>query len=273
MKTKFQQGLAILFVGISVILTTTHASAQTDGTLTFTFTETAAGQTKNVLAVWIQDNNGVFVKTKMRFWGTKTTDHLPTWKANSSQNVVDATTGATLTASTSPTAYGVKTVTWDGKNASSVTVADGTYKILVESSWGSPEPSSNNHSTLVTYTFTKGATATHATPTADATFSNITIDWVPAATVVEELSTTKSITVYPNPSKGSVQLDFQRSYSVTRILVENMAGEVVYQEAPKQNLLGVKSMDLQWLPNGVYVVEVLSDKKSDSYKSKIIITK
>ena len=57
------------------------AYSQTDGTLTFTYTQNVpagTSATKNVLAVWIEDNAGTFVKTKLRRWGGGTSDHLPT---------------------------------------------------------------------------------------------------------------------------------------------------------------------------------------------------
>ena len=73
MKNFFMLSLAIGFVLISTI----NVKAQTAGTLTFTYTQTApsASATKNVMAVWIEDNSGTFVKTKMRYWSNSTNDH------------------------------------------------------------------------------------------------------------------------------------------------------------------------------------------------------
>ncbi|NBX28636.1 MAG: hypothetical protein EBR55_10435 [Chitinophagia bacterium] len=67
--------------------------AQTQGTLTWSFTPTShtgfAG-TRNVLAVWIETSTGTFVKTKMRYVGGGTDDHLPTWAAKAGCSNVNA---------------------------------------------------------------------------------------------------------------------------------------------------------------------------------------
>ena len=97
-----------------------------------------------VLAVWIETSTGTFVKTKLRYVGGGTDDHLATWgkaagcvnttavTATTGCNVTDATTGATQTT------FPSRTVTWDGKNtngtANGTTVADGTYSCLLYTS-------------------------------------------------------------------------------------------------------------------------------------------
>jgi hypothetical protein len=52
--------------------------------------------------------------------------YLYQWKANSSSNVTDATTGATLAN------HQTHTVTWNCKNVSQVVVPDGDYKVWIE---------------------------------------------------------------------------------------------------------------------------------------------
>ena len=197
---------AMLMIGLS-----TKVKSQTAGTLTFTFTQSAptTQATKNVMAVWIEDGSGVFVKTKMRYWSSGTSDHLPSWKTNSAQSVVDAATGATRTASTSPTAFGAKTITWDGTNVSAAVVADGTYNIYIESSYCNPEPSSNQHWVITNFAFTKGPTAVHLTPTGPTNFSNITLDWVPAVATspVVTTGTTTTITQTTATCSGNVTSD------------------------------------------------------------------
>ena len=99
----------IIFTLYCLVSLISSVNAQTPGTLNFTFTPTSHSGyqgTKNVLAVWIQSSTGAFVKTKLRYAGNSTKDHLPTWAVNaggsstnclsSNCNVVGATTGATL---------------------------------------------------------------------------------------------------------------------------------------------------------------------------------
>jgi hypothetical protein len=86
------------------------------------------------VVVWIQNESGTFVKT-LAVWGSDRGD-LGTWSANSSRSVVDATTGATI--STSSSNLSAK---WNMKNVSQQTVANGAYWLCIEQS------SVNNSST------------------------------------------------------------------------------------------------------------------------------
>jgi len=190
--------LQLLFIGIIFLFASISAKAQTEGELTFKFTQVQpVTVTKNVLAVWIENSSGTFVRTKMRYWRAGTTDdHLPTWKAKSGQNIVDASTGATLTSSSTPTAFGAKTVKWDGKTGALTaltTVPDGTYKVFVESAWSNSAPD-NQHQDIQSYTFTKGPAADHVVGTNTTNFTNITLDWVPSTPIP-----TYTVTVSANP--------------------------------------------------------------------------
>ncbi len=176
-----------LMMYVSLCLSVNMA-AQTAGTLTFTFTEVAKTPTYNgnfqhVLAAWVQTNSGAFVKTKLRYAGSGTSDHLPTWAANAgcassanclggACNIVDGTTGATRS---SWTGY---TITWDGCIGAAGTGTlqpDAVYKVTIQSTW--------NHGTTGTatssYTFTKGPSADHQTPAANSYFTGVKLDWVP----------------------------------------------------------------------------------------------
>ncbi len=252
--------------------------AQTTGTLTFTFTEaphstasTYNGNAQHVLAVWIQNTTGTgtgtFVKTKLRYVGNGTKDHLPTWAVNSGGtasnatstacNKTDATTGATLSSWTT------KTITWDGKNVSGTsngtTVADGSYKVTIQSTW--------DHGTAGTvtksYTFTKGPTADLQTPANDVNFTGITLNWVPTATGVESISLNPEINVYPNPTNGIFNVDFNKA---NNIKVVNILGSVVYDEKIDQAAAGTKNIDLTNFANGIYMINVSNDEGSSTYK-------
>ncbi len=248
--------------------------AQTAGTLSFTYTQTAPSgtATKNVMAVWIEDSlTSTFVKTKMRYWSSGTNDHLPSWVSNSAQNVTDATTGATRTASTVPSAFGSKTITWDGKGAvSGTTVNDGVYKIMIESSYCDPQPSNGQHWLLYSFSFRKGPNAVHLTPTGPANFSNIVIDWVPAGTGIETISANSSAKVYPNPTNGIISVDIQHA---TSIKIENTLGAVVYKEILGKSASGIKNIDLSKFENGIYFVKVQNEITKEFQTFKIALNK
>ncbi len=201
MKTSFSHFLSLACIALATSFSVS-VSAQTAGTLTFSFTPVTMSPgysgTRNVLAVWIQTSaNGAagFVKTKLRYAGGGTSDHLPTWSVNAggtagnclsaapNPNVTDATTGATLSSFTA------KSITWDGKNvvglANGTTVADGAYRVAIQETW--------NHGTTGTVTtyfaFTKGPTEDKQTPANTANFTGITLDWLPSTTVTNTITT------------------------------------------------------------------------------------
>jgi hypothetical protein len=262
--------------------------AQTDGTLTFTYNQPQPTNPapnagiKNVYAVWIENAAGTFIKTKARYVSTSTDDHLPSWGAkagcaNSTAvaatgnncNVTDGLTGATRTTSTSPTAFGAKTITWDGKNVvgttNGTTVADGNYVVWIESSWR--DSGSNNHGAIASFTFTKGPTAVTLTPTSPSTyFNSVTINWVPTNLSVEEVKNTEpAVVIYPVPSTGVFNIDFKND--VKNINVYNLLGQTVFTEVLEiGNALTTKQIDLSNLENGSYIISLTNEHGTSNYE-------
>lgn len=257
----------------TLFLSSKTVSAQTAGTLTFTFTEIAKsptynGNSQHVLAVWVQTNAGAFIKTKLRYAGGGTSDHLPTWSVNAGgtagnclaagANVVDATTGATRASWTS------YNVTWDGcvGPAGNGTIQpDGIYKVTIQSTW--------NHGTtgtaITSYTFTKGTAQDTQTPANTANFSNVYLHWTPTApTGINEASIgNPEITVYPNPTSGVFNIDYAKA---NNIKVTNTLGVVVYDEKVIDSTSGAKSIDLSNFSNGIYFINVSNENGSSKYK-------
>lgn len=244
--------------------------SQTTGSMTFTFNNPKPGNnaSKNVMAIWIEDANGNFVKTRCRYWGNKTKDHLPSWKSKSSQNTVDAVTGATLFSTSSPTAFGDKTITWDGTDADGNVVADGTYKILVESSWCNPEPADNQHKFLSTFTFEKGSTTSTVSPS-DTNLNNINIEWKPGSSGVKELENDISFSIYPNPTAGQLNIKFDSETEVKLINITSLEGKLIYTEKIANLTLLEKQLDIEDLANGPYYLEIVSKDGSVVTKSFI----
>ena len=260
--------ITLLFILLGFI---SPSIAQTAGTLTFTFTAVTKSPgysgTQNAIAVWIQTDAGLFVKTKMRNAGSKTKDHLPTWAVNSGGsatncllsacNVTDATTGATLGNFTT------HTIVWDGRGVNGTLngsiVADGVYKITIQETW--------NHGTTGTttrsYTFTKGPNAVHLTPADDADFKSMTIDWAPGSSSVNSIAEKPLIDVYPNPTNGIFTVDYSQA---TKIKVVNLLGQDVYEIDINQEMEGTENIDMSKLPNGMYIVMVYNGATSSNYK-------
>lgn len=258
---------------------------QTAGTLTMTYnqpqptTPSLNQGVKNVYAVWIENSTGTFIKTKCRYTSTTTDDHLPTWSSKcgcastsvatgAACNVTDALTGATRTTSTTPTAFGAKSVTWDGKNVvgttNGTTVADGTYKVWVESSWN--DGTNNIHNEINSFAFTKSNVATHATYTGDTYLNTIVIDWVPTALGINDLINSEpAVVIYPVPSKGIFNIDLKNE--VKDIKVYNLLGQTIYSEQfENSNAVTNKQIDLSGFTDGNYVFSLTNDNGTSNYE-------
>jgi hypothetical protein len=261
-KKKLMKNLQRVILCI-VILTLLGGSAklfsQTTGKLNFSVTTLAPSGNwgnKHVLAIWIEStaSPSVFIKTKAKYGSED--DHLTSWSAKSGKSTVDATTGPTITS------YDTKSVIWNGTTVANVVVPDGDYKVFVEMGWGSDKV--NQHA-VTSFTFTKGPSAVHLTPTGTTNYSNVTVDWVPTATLVESVSN-NSVSVYPNPSKGLLYLKMQQSIPSAKLSVVNSLGAVVYQKNIEEGYTGNMNIDLSSFSNGLYFVKLKSPEQEFVYK-------
>jgi hypothetical protein len=222
--------------------------AQTAGTLSFSYTpvaHTGNWGSKHVLAVWIQDSSNNFIRTKFRYWGNGTNDHLPNWKTNSNQNVTDATTGATLTS------YSTKSLTWDGTDLNGTLLPDGDYKVTIEECW-----SHGSSKVTKSFTFTKNASESHLTPGDDADFTNVSINWVPSTTGIESIEDSDAFSIFPNPVHDKINIDFHANSQACNINIVNILGQEIYSEKKNETYAGVISIDLSTFNNGIYFVKV-----------------
>ena len=254
----------------SAFATALSMYAQTSGTLTFSFTtiaHTGYSGTKNVLAVWIETNSGQFVRTKLRYAGGGTNDHLPTWAVNAggsasnclsaSCNISGATTGATLPGAVT------KTITWDGTNVSGTQMADGTYKVAIQETW-------NHGGGTVTryFTFVKGPSSDVQSPAADGNFTGMSLAWNPSAAGVEENETEKGVKIYPNPSSSgifTIEFDHADKLKVVNVLGVSVMEEKISSDDSK------KSIDLSRFSNGVYFICLTDGAKTTEHR--VVINK
>lgn len=98
------------------------------GTLVVTFRTHSYQGTyapKNVLAVWVVDANGQYVRD-LAIYADNHVDRLGRWRKDSGKDKPDATTGATRKQ------HGKVSVVWDGTDAQGKPVPDGTYRIRIE---------------------------------------------------------------------------------------------------------------------------------------------
>jgi hypothetical protein len=230
----------ILFFFATLVL-----MSQTPGTLSFSVTTTSAGgySPAHLLAIWIENNSASFIKTKIKYSSSGNLDHLQTWVTKSGQNVVDATTGATLSA------HGTITFLWNGTNVTGTVVPDGDYSIWLEMAWAS---SLTTGKTVNSFPFTKGTSTYHSTPVNTTNFLSPVIDWTPASTGMEGVLENKEIIVYPNPSTGLINIDFKNPHQEGVIEVISMNGKVVFTDKISDVSAGKRTIDLSSLSDGIY---------------------
>jgi len=153
--------------GNEVSFKTAAVSANTPGTLTVSVLTVSMGgnySPKNVVAIWIQTNTGVFVKSLLVYANTRKND-LTTWFPISKGSTVNAITGATQSSNA------VRTCTWNGTDLSGAVVADGIYKVWMNMADGKTAFSS--------FSFNKGPVVDTVKPANVTGFSNISISWAP----------------------------------------------------------------------------------------------
>ncbi|MGW8315311.1 MAG: T9SS type A sorting domain-containing protein [Bacteroidales bacterium] len=240
------------------------SSAQTAGTLTFSYTPVAHSGTwgeKHVLAIWIQDNSDNFIRTEFRYWGNGTDDHLPDWKASSNENITDATTGATLSA------YSSRTFTWDGTDLGGTLLPDGDYKVTIEECW-SHGP---GNKVTTSYTFTKNESESHLTPEDNDDFTGVTIDWIPSTTGFGSVEYSGKFAVFPNPAHHKIYIDFFANAQNCNIYIVNTLGQEVYSEKEQKTYSGLKIIDVSTLKNGIYFVNI--EMNSEIHAVPIVLFK
>jgi len=228
---------------LALLICISYLSAQTDGTLTVTATtsktSTPTYNPKNIVAMWIEDSSGKFVKTLLAYAGERK-QHLKTWKAVTTvagalYNTVDAKTGATQNS------HAARTCTWNGKNRSSVLVADGTYKLRMELT-----DNDGTVQNLATFNFTKGTSIETLTPPTTSGFSSISIKWTPLNTAIEEVEESDNYIIYPNPAGNSISVTGD---DIKRIEICSLDGKKLYSSDEKK-------IYLNFLPNGMYMVNI-----------------
>jgi hypothetical protein len=260
----------IAFFVIAFMISTSVLHAQTAGTMTFNFTTASSSSysPKHCIAVWIENNSGTFIKTKLKMCSNGNLDHLTTWTGKSGSNVVDAITGSTRTTN------GALSVVWNGTDVSGTVVANGVYKVWVEFAWGSSQTTGK---LFQSFTFTKGATSDHQTP-ADYTYgttgslTGMTIDWAPAVGVTENLSSDK-FNIFPNPitSQSAVKYSLTELSDVT-IGLYDISGKLIDILVDENQNTGNYNLPLSLsgkVNPGVYFIKMNTGKAE--HTSKIFI--
>lgn len=76
----------------------------------------------------------------------------------------------------------------------------------------------------------------------------------------------QKFSTYPNPSDGTVHLQFENTVQLKKIVIRNLKGKVVKKIDPANNTLGKTTIDLSRLPTGFYLLSVISSEGMVSRK-------
>jgi hypothetical protein len=245
MKNYFRLSFAICTV--LFIVNSAPLYSQTPGTFNFTVTTASSGgnSPSHLLAIWIENGSASFIKTKIKYSSPSNYDHLSTWTSKSGLNVVDATTGSTLTS------HGTITFLWNGTDVSGNPVTDGSYKVWLEMAWGSTLKTVNS------YPFTIGPSLFNSSPANTTNFLNMGLTWTPSGTTgIEPSLFDENIVAYPNPTSGLLKINFKKPYQDCLLQVINESGASVYNENLGEVSPGEKIINLNSLESGVYFVKL-----------------
>ncbi|MBI9066338.1 MAG: DUF2271 domain-containing protein [Salinivirgaceae bacterium] len=238
--------LNILFSLLFVLV----VNGQTTGELTVLVTTSSTGGSyapKNIVAIWIEDDAGNFVKTLLAYAETRKT-HLNTWQAattasGSEFNIVDAVTGATKTS------HGTRNCTWDGSDINGSLVTDGTYYVWMELS---DKNSTGNYSS---FPFTKGNSSESLSPSNEPSFSSIEILWSPV--VSNKMNHFNSeIFISPNPGNGVFEV---HGDDILDIEIRTITGKLVFKTKNKR-------VDISDFENGIYLFSISNGAYKDTRK-------
>lgn len=226
--------------------------AQTTGTLSVSVSTSTTGgnfSPRNIVAIWVEDSVGNYVKTLLAYADKRKT-HLNNWETSTNAkgvkyNVTDAVSGATRSS------HGTRTCSWNGTDYNKNLVADGTYVLCMELT---DKNSTGNYST---FSFVKGVN-NEVTPSDVSSFSSISIIWEATATgILTEINRIDDILIFPNPVKNIFRIEGE---NIDEIEVWSISGKLILKSSFS------KEIDLTNNEDGVYLVKV---KKG----SQIIIKK
>jgi len=234
-----------ILISLFILSAVSWINAQSDGVLTITATTSSAGGNyapKNIVAIWIEDEQGNFVKTLLAYAQNRKT-HLNTWEASTTAagspfNTVDAITGATKTS------HATRTCTWNCTDVNGTLVPDGIYKVRMELT------DKNSTGNFSTFTFTKDTNPVSLTPSNVPSFTSISINWAPIMTYIGDNTYGENYHVYPNPTTGIFTITGE---NITGIQIWNAAGGLTYT-------ISSPAVDISSQPDGIYLVKITTNR-------------
>lgn len=229
-----------IFLFMAIALFSIVSNAQTSGDLDVSVTTSEFGGNyapKNCVAIWVEDDQGNFVKTLLSY-AQMYRIYLTYWKNSTSDagvpyNTTDAISGATVNS------HGTRTCSWDGTDYEGTGVSDGTYRLCMELT------DRNNTGNYSYFTFTKADAEDSQTPANEPSFNDISFSWMPSGNAINDVDI-ESISILPNPTKGLLNINAD---NYKKVEVYSITGELVLKSASKK-------IDITNQAKGVYFVRI-----------------
>lgn len=79
---------------------------------------------------------------------------------------------------------------------------------------------------------------------------------------IEDVISKHNLKVFPNPSNGRVFVQTDNNDNIQKLQVLNLYGENVFQKIFSSQSNSTEEIDLSFLPNGVYIIAVVSDNST-----------
>lgn len=220
--------------------------AQTYGELSVTTNTSDAGGSynpRNCVAIWVENDNGEFVKTLMAYAQNRKT-HLNTWQASTGAvgaeyNTTDAITGATRNS------HATRSCTWNGVDYNGDLMPDGTYHVWMELT------DKNNTGNYSSFTFIKGIDPDTQAPEDVPSFGDISIHWQPSGTGIAVTDKESLYSITNNPGNGVFEI---KGAQFDEIMITTMAGKLVYQGQDA-------NIDLSNENTGMYLLTIFNDRQ------------
>lgn len=235
----------IIISFVFIITMSWNMVAQTNGELLVTVTTSETGGNyapRNIVAIWVEDDNGNFVKTLLAYANTRKT-HLNTWQASTTAagtayNTTDAISGATRSS------HSTRSCTWNGTDFNGLDVADGTYYLWLELT------DKNSTGNFSSFQFVKGEDDQFLTPDDVPSFASISINWDAIITSVFTQNEYPEISIHPNPSQGSFTV---QGDNIKEVEVRTISGELIL-------ISNSSIVDISDAKPGFYLITVKTDK-------------
>lgn len=213
---------------------------------------------RHILAVWVEDTNGVFVKTLYLKAATRR-QYLYSWNAASGGNTTDAVTGATINSHTS------HHVTWNCLGLNGQPVSPAFYRIKVEFT--------EKHAQGPMHTM--GFTVNNSNQTySDSNltyFDYVVLNYDPTGLKADDLAALNLVELWPNPADNQVNLHFDpTAVQEGTLTISQLSGAIIYErDLSRADLQQTIIIETSSWAKAVYLITYKS--KGQIFRQKLVI--